>query len=256
MLQIYEQSIMNKIVIAQLLSKDGLHDRALKVDRDIVKERPLDAGHRYNLVCSLTTNEFYDEAIQELEVALNLGFNNIKLLDEDEDLKPLHESPKFQKLMEEAKNGKFREGFFDINEEERIYYGFMSGSLFGGTGVALGLAKSSQGFAAKSKEELLEKIEEVTTTFNNKVKGKLDEVLGFDCLEQIGPNLFVIKTENQNPEKILNTIQTTMQKQGFYLGDFSQPAYEPTNVNNQKRKQDAEQILKEFRTQQQRGLTP
>lgn len=80
-----------------------------KICREGVELLPNDATWRYNLACSLAYRADKNEALDALEQAIDLGFNNRKEIAQDSDLKQLSGSPRFAKLLDKAdesrKNG-------------------------------------------------------------------------------------------------------------------------------------------------------
>jgi adenylate cyclase len=66
--------------------------RALDIDPD-------DAGVRYNVACLYSLEEQTEEAIRCLERAVEAGFGNRDWIEQDPDLNPLREYPRFQELV-------------------------------------------------------------------------------------------------------------------------------------------------------------
>ena len=75
-------------VVGRLL--DGL-----AADRRLVALLPKDPRVRYNLACSLALNGRHEEAIETLEKACELGFDDLALLRKDRDLDALRDDPRF-----------------------------------------------------------------------------------------------------------------------------------------------------------------
>ena len=85
----------------QLLSRKGLHARALEVDRRLVQLDPQDAVAHYNLGCSLALMGYSKEALQALRQALQQGYNDVDFLESDRDLDSLRDHPEYQELLKE-----------------------------------------------------------------------------------------------------------------------------------------------------------
>jgi tetratricopeptide (TPR) repeat protein len=83
----------------QLLSRRGLHDQALKIDRRVVALAPKDGVAHYNLGCSLALLGYAQEALQSLRRALESGYSDIDFLENDPDLDSLHKEPEYQDLL-------------------------------------------------------------------------------------------------------------------------------------------------------------
>ena len=67
-------------------------ERALEID-------PHDAGVRYNVACLYSLEEQPDRAIECLEKAMDAGFGHRDWIEQDPDLDPLRELPRFQELV-------------------------------------------------------------------------------------------------------------------------------------------------------------
>jgi tetratricopeptide (TPR) repeat protein len=88
-------------VLAELVAKKGLLDRAVQLDRHLVNLLPEDALARYNLGCSLARAGCSKEAISALSQAILLGYDDLHHLEADPDLDSLRDHPDFQNLLDE-----------------------------------------------------------------------------------------------------------------------------------------------------------
>ena len=88
-------------VLAELVAKKGLLDRAVELDRHLVNLLPEDALARYNLGCSLARAGCSKEAISSLSKAILLGYDDLHHLEADPDLDSLRDHPDFLNLLEE-----------------------------------------------------------------------------------------------------------------------------------------------------------
>ena len=88
-------------VLAELVAKRGQVDRAVELDRHLVKLLPEDALARYNLGCSLARAGYAKEAIRSISRAILLGYDDLRHLESDPDLDSLRDHPDFQNLLEE-----------------------------------------------------------------------------------------------------------------------------------------------------------
>lgn len=86
---------------AQLLSRKGLHARALELDARLVRLAPGDGVAHYNLACSLALMGYPQEAIGELRQALRQGYSDIDYLENDRDLENLRKRPEYLALLQE-----------------------------------------------------------------------------------------------------------------------------------------------------------
>lgn len=87
-------------VQGELLSRRGLHRRALKVDQRLVELRPLDGVAHYNLACSLALLGQSEEALAELWQAFEVGYDDVVHLESDPDLESVRELPGYQDLLQ------------------------------------------------------------------------------------------------------------------------------------------------------------
>jgi tetratricopeptide (TPR) repeat protein len=91
-------------VLGELLSKKGLHARALEIDRRLVERLPNDFLARYNLACSLAMAGRPEEAVKSLSKAILLGYDDLAHIDVDPDLDTLRERPDFRELLGRDEN--------------------------------------------------------------------------------------------------------------------------------------------------------
>lgn len=81
--------------LGHLLTRLGRHERALEVDREIVKRMPQDETAHYNLACSLALVGCLDAALEALERARELGYADADHAAQDEDLSALRGDERF-----------------------------------------------------------------------------------------------------------------------------------------------------------------
>lgn len=86
-------------LLAELVSKKGLVERAAELDAKVVDLLPKDYLARYNLACSLARAGRPDEAIDSLSKAILLGYDDLAHLDVDPDLDSLRDLPEFRALL-------------------------------------------------------------------------------------------------------------------------------------------------------------
>jgi len=87
-------------VLAELVSKKGLLQRAVELDTRLVELLPDDYLARYNLACSLARAGRADEAIDCLSRAILLGYDDLSHMESDPDLESLHDHPDFRALVD------------------------------------------------------------------------------------------------------------------------------------------------------------
>lgn len=89
--------------LAQLYSRLGRPDRSLPLDERLVRREPQNPVHHYNLACSLALLGRPDPAFAALRRALELGFDDLKLLLEDRDLQSLRRDPRWEEILRRAR---------------------------------------------------------------------------------------------------------------------------------------------------------
>lgn len=87
----------------ELLSRKGLHDQAVTIDRRLATLLPRDAIVHYNLACSLAQVGEIRAAVDALRQALRLGYRDVAYLETDSDLDNLRGDPEYQALLSACK---------------------------------------------------------------------------------------------------------------------------------------------------------
>lgn len=93
--------------------------------RAAVKLFPNDANWHYNVACVCAQQARIDDAFAWLEKAIECGFDSVKQLQEDRDLLPLHQHPKFAELLTKAQgdDAKMRNATLSMALAQRVNYG-------------------------------------------------------------------------------------------------------------------------------------
>ena len=86
----------------QILGDDytrrGKYVAGLKVDEKLAQLRPEDSLVHYNLACSYSLTDQFEQAVAALEKALSLGYRDFKWLAKDPDLDKLREHPLYGRI--------------------------------------------------------------------------------------------------------------------------------------------------------------
>jgi len=106
-IQFYEQ-ILEKapdflealIVIGDLYTKAGRYEEGLEIDKRLARLRPNDPNVLYNFACSYSLLGQVEKAFKIIQRALTLGYENLDLLQTDDDLKNLRMDAGFQKYFQ------------------------------------------------------------------------------------------------------------------------------------------------------------
>ncbi|MBL9123692.1 MAG: hypothetical protein JNG90_08675 [Planctomycetaceae bacterium] len=85
----------------ELLTRKGLHERAVEVDRRLARLQPDDCVVHYNFACSLAQGNHAREALDELRKAFERGYDDFTYLETDSDLDNIRETPEFKALLKE-----------------------------------------------------------------------------------------------------------------------------------------------------------
>ena len=80
-------------------TRTGAHERGLEIDLRLIRLRPGSARGHYNLACSYALLERPDDAMRELELAYDCGFDDADHVKKDADLASLRERADFKKLV-------------------------------------------------------------------------------------------------------------------------------------------------------------
>ena len=84
--------------LGQVYTRLGHWEEGLAVDRQLVRLVPGNPTVHYNLACSLALLGHADEALDALETAARLGYDDPEHLVADEDLASLRGEPRFEEL--------------------------------------------------------------------------------------------------------------------------------------------------------------
>ena len=87
------------IPLAEAYTRKGLYRKGLEIDERLASLCGDDPVVFYNLACSHALVEHKKEALAALKHAVELGYCDFAHLLKDPDLKFLHHSPEFQKLL-------------------------------------------------------------------------------------------------------------------------------------------------------------
>ena len=80
-------------------TRSGEYQRGLEIDLRLVRLRPDSARGHYNLACSYALLERPDDAMRELGLACECGFDDAEHMSRDDDLASLRERQDFRKLV-------------------------------------------------------------------------------------------------------------------------------------------------------------
>ena len=87
--------------LAHAFTQVGRLEDGLEADRKLVELLPLDPRVRYNFACSLALSGQAEDALTELSYACELGFDDLNLLQRDQDFESLREHPDFRALCQQ-----------------------------------------------------------------------------------------------------------------------------------------------------------
>ena len=87
--------------LGNLCTKAGRIEDGLAVDLKLTALQPDNPHVWYNRACSESLSEKFDDALASLRRAFSLGYNDIPWLLRDDDLEPLRDDPRLQKILAE-----------------------------------------------------------------------------------------------------------------------------------------------------------
>jgi len=86
-------------LLGNLYTQAGMYEKGLQIDQQLAKMRPDDALVHYNLACSYSLLNRIGEALDELEKAVDLGYNDYIHLRSDSDLDKIRGEARFKALV-------------------------------------------------------------------------------------------------------------------------------------------------------------
>lgn len=86
--------------LGHVYTRLGRLEEGLDADRRLVRVAPDNATAHYNLACSLALLGRDDEALDELEQAIDHGYQDAAFLARDDDLESLRGTRRFEELLE------------------------------------------------------------------------------------------------------------------------------------------------------------
>ncbi len=91
--------------LAHAYTMIGRAEDGLAADQRLVELLPRDARVHYNLACSYALTGNKEEAIETLQAAVELGFEDLELLRNDEDLALLRTESRFKEIESHLEKG-------------------------------------------------------------------------------------------------------------------------------------------------------
>lgn len=86
-------------LLGGLYTQQGRIEDGLRMDRRLVKLKPDNATARYNLACSLALMNKEKAALDTLDEAIALGYDDHQWMEKDADLKSLRGNTRFEKML-------------------------------------------------------------------------------------------------------------------------------------------------------------
>ena len=85
-------------ILAEMYTRNGEIDKGLKLDKKLVEIDASNSTAHYNLACSLSLKENFQDAIEALRKSISLGYCDFNWMLEDKDLSTLRETEYFERL--------------------------------------------------------------------------------------------------------------------------------------------------------------
>ena len=92
------------LLLSELYTKTGRHEKGLSADLRLTQLRPADPIVHYNLACSYSLLCRPKEALEALERSISLGYRDVHFLEKDKDLQNLRQEPGYQALLKKYFN--------------------------------------------------------------------------------------------------------------------------------------------------------
>jgi tetratricopeptide (TPR) repeat protein len=92
-------------LLGDAYTRKGQYQKGLELDLRLSRLRPDSKHVQYNLACSYALTGQTEEAFAALELAVELGFDDVEHLRDDQDLEPLRSDPRYAPLLERVTNG-------------------------------------------------------------------------------------------------------------------------------------------------------
>ncbi|MCB9747200.1 MAG: hypothetical protein H6755_02205 [Candidatus Omnitrophica bacterium] len=89
--------------LGDLYTKKGHYQKGLQIDKRLVRIRPNDPVVLYNLACSYSLLNDVDQAFDNLQRAITLGYDDLYHLEHDDDLNNLRKNDKFRQYLDGLK---------------------------------------------------------------------------------------------------------------------------------------------------------
>ena len=89
------------VALGEAYTRRGWYEKGLGVDQQLTQLKGDDPLVWYNLACSYSLLKRPDDALQALQRALELGYDDLEYLIRDPDLASMRHSPKFRPFLEQ-----------------------------------------------------------------------------------------------------------------------------------------------------------
>ena len=85
--------------LGNLYTKTGRYMKGLKIDKKLVSMIPENPIFHYNLACSFSLLRMIEPSLKALTTAIDLGFEDLELMENDEDLDNIRNESRFKDLL-------------------------------------------------------------------------------------------------------------------------------------------------------------
>ncbi len=86
----------------------GMYEKGLKIDLKLIRLKPDDSMIHYNLACSYSLMGRINRSLESLSKAIDLGYNDIRHLENDSDLDKLRNEEGYKTLIDKLKKPRKR----------------------------------------------------------------------------------------------------------------------------------------------------
>ncbi|OHC00787.1 MAG: hypothetical protein A3G70_03945 [Planctomycetes bacterium RIFCSPLOWO2_12_FULL_39_13] len=102
-LEKYPSYVECLMLLGNVYTANGMYEKGLKIDIKLAKLKPCDPLVYYNLACSYSLLGSVDKSLESLGKAIDLGYNDVKHLENDSDLDELRDEDGYKKLINKLK---------------------------------------------------------------------------------------------------------------------------------------------------------
>lgn len=102
-LEKYPSYVECLMYLGNAYTANGMFEKGIKVDLKLAKLKPDDPLIHYNLACSFSLLRILDKSLQSLGKAIDLGYNDLRHMENDSDLDEVRDEDGYKMLINKIK---------------------------------------------------------------------------------------------------------------------------------------------------------